>query len=298
MKRSVKFNHLESRLIKQTGQAIVDFGMIEDGDRVLICMSGGKDSYTLLDILIELQRRAPIDFELMALNVDQVQPNFPADILPEYLTRKGISHQVVRQDTYSIVREKVPSGKTTCSLCSRLRRGIIYRAASTMGATKIALGHHRDDVIETFFLNLFYGGVMKGMPPKLLSDDGNHVVIRPLTYVAEKDITTFAALQDYPIIPCDLCGSQPNLQRNKMKEMLREWEVQFPGRIDSIARAMRNIVPSHLADSALYDFAGINRTSEQAGERDDLSLAGASAADVSELKFVRSANLTLFTEDE
>lgn len=251
---SSNFRHLQSRLVRLVGTAIVDYGMIEENDMVLVCLSGGKDSYTLLSVLALLQKRAPINFRLVAMNLDQKQPGFPADVLPRYLDSVGIDYRIVEADTYSIVKEKIAPGKTTCSLCSRLRRGVIYRVASELGATKIALGHHRDDLVETLFLNMFFGGSMKAMAPKLKTDDGKHVVIRPLSYCAEDDIAKYARQMQFPIIPCDLCGSQENLQRKHVKSMLVQWEREFPGRIESIARAMRNVVPSHLGDTHLFDF--------------------------------------------
>jgi len=241
------------------GTAITDFNMIEDGDTVMVCISGGKDSYSLLSILLALRERAPVDFRLIAMNLDQKQPGFPDDVLPAYFESIGVEYRVVTEDTYSIVKEKIPEGKTTCSLCSRLRRGIIYRTARELGATKIALGHHRDDMIETLFLNMFFGGRIKAMPPKLVSDDGEHVVIRPLAYCAERDIERFARAMQYPIIPCNLCGSQENAQRRQIKLMLREWAEKFPGRIESISTAMQHVVPSHLADQSLFDFVGLTR---------------------------------------
>jgi len=255
------FNKLQKRIRRNTGQAIADFNMIEDGDRIMVCLSGGKDSFTMLDILMSLQKNAPVSFELVAVNLDQKQPGFPEDILPAYLEQLGVEYKIVEEDTYSIVQDKIPEGKTTCSLCSRLRRGILYRTANEIGATKIALGHHRDDILETMFLNMFYGGKMKGMPPKLVSDNGEHVVIRPLSYCREKDIIKYATMRDYPIIPCNLCGSQPNLQRQNIKQMLNSWDKQFPGRIESMFRAMQNVVPSHLADFELFDFKSIDRDS-------------------------------------
>ncbi|WP_375754032.1 tRNA 2-thiocytidine(32) synthetase TtcA [Vibrio sp. HN007] len=255
------FNKLQKRIRRNTGQAIADFNMIEEGDRVMVCLSGGKDSFTMLDILMSLQKSAPVSFELIAVNLDQKQPGFPEHILPEYLNSLGIEYKIVEEDTYSIVQDKIPEGKTTCSLCSRLRRGILYRTAKELGATKIALGHHRDDILETLFLNMFHGGKMKGMPPKLVSDNGEHVVIRPLAYCREKDIIKYADMREYPIIPCNLCGSQPNLQRQNIKQMLNAWDKQFPGRIETMFRAMQNVVPSHLADYELFDFKSINRDS-------------------------------------
>ncbi|MDA9556117.1 tRNA 2-thiocytidine(32) synthetase TtcA [Vibrio sp.] len=255
------FNKLQKRIRRNTGQAIADFNMIEDGDRIMVCLSGGKDSFTMLDILMSLQKSAPVNFELIAVNLDQKQPGFPEHILPEYLDQIGIQYKIVEEDTYSIVKDKVPEGKTTCSLCSRLRRGILYKTAKQLGATKIALGHHRDDIIETLFLNMFHGGKMKGMPPKLVSDNGEHVVIRPLAYCREKDIIKFSEMRQYPIIPCNLCGSQPNLQRQNIKHMLNTWDKQFPGRIETMFTAMQNVVPSHLADFDLFDFKSINSDS-------------------------------------
>ncbi len=255
--RSVSDRKLEKRLCRLAGQAIGDFAMIEDGDRVMVCVSGGKDSYGLLDILLKLRDRAPIDFEIIAVNLDQKQPGFPAHVLPDYLGRLGVPFHIETQDTYSVVKRLIPEGKTTCSLCSRLRRGALYKVAGELGATKIALGHHRDDLFETFFLNLFYAGKLKGMPPKLVSDDGRHIVIRPLAYVAERDLERWAALQAYPIIPCDLCGSQENLKRREMKAMLRDWEQREPGRIKSIAAAMQSVAPSHLLDRTIFPFEGL-----------------------------------------
>lgn len=232
----------------------MDFNMIEEGDKVMVCMSGGKDSYTLLDILIKMKARAPIHFDLVAVNLDQKQPGFPEHILPEYLASTGVPFHIENEDTYSIVKKLIPEGKTTCSLCSRLRRGILYRVADELGCTKIALGHHRDDILQTLLLNMFFGGKMKSMPPKLVSDDGKHVVIRPLAYVAEKDTARWAAHRNFPIIPCNLCGSQENLQRKQVGEMLREWEKRFPGRVENMFNALQNVVPSHLLDGSLYDF--------------------------------------------
>ena len=244
---------LESR----TGKAIGDYNMIEDGDTVLVCVSGGKDSYTLLAMLMALQQRAPIKFRLIAMNLDQKQPGFPADVLPRYFESLGIEHRIVEADTYSIVKDKIPEGKTTCSLCSRLRRGIIYRTAKELGANKIALGHHRDDMVHTLFLNMLFGGKLKGMPPKLVTDDRAHIVIRPLAYCPENDIARFARGMEFPIIPCNLCGSQSNLQRQKVREMMQEWDRRYPGRTESVLTAMQNIVPSHLADNQHFDFRGL-----------------------------------------
>ena len=251
---------LEKRLCRQVGQAIVNYNMIEEGDRVMVCVSGGKDSYAMLDILLKMQARAPVKFELIAVNLDQKQPGFPEHILPAYLKELGIPFHIENQDTYSIVKDKIAPGKTLCSLCSRLRRGILYRVADELGATKIALGHHRNDMLQTFFLNMFFGGKLKGMPPKLVSDDGKHIVIRPLANVAEKDLIRWAEHRQFPIIPCTLCGSQENLQRKQMSAMLREWDKKYPGRIESMFTALQNVVPSHLMDPAHYDFKGISAT--------------------------------------
>ncbi|WP_296491813.1 tRNA 2-thiocytidine(32) synthetase TtcA [Rhodoferax sp.] len=263
-----EIHKLEKRLCRQVGQAIIDFNMIEEGDRVMVCVSGGKDSYGLLDILLKLQRRAPIDFEIIAVNLDQKQPGFPAHILPEYLAKLGIEFHIETQDTYSIVKKVVAEGKTMCSLCSRLRRGILYRVADELKITKIALGHHRDDMLATFFLNMFFGGKLKGMPPKLVSDDGGHIVIRPLANVAEKDLTRWAAHREFPIIPCSLCGSQENLQRQLIGQMLRDWEKQYPGRTETMFTAMQNVVPSHLMDVNRYDFKNIKITGQADAEGD------------------------------
>jgi tRNA 2-thiocytidine biosynthesis protein TtcA len=251
---------LRKRLRRLVGQAIADYRMIDAGDRVMVCLSGGKDSYGLLDILLSLQRRSPQPFELVAVNLDQKQPGFPADVLPTYLASRGVPFRIVEQDTYSVVKRVIPEGATMCSLCSRLRRGALYRVAGEIGATKIALGHHRDDILATFFLNLFHGGKLKTMPPKLVSDDGRHVVIRPLAYVRERDLVRYAAAMDFPIIPCNLCGSQEHLQRKQVAAMLREWEKRFPGRIESIFNALRSVAPSHLLDAALHDFAAVQAT--------------------------------------
>jgi tRNA 2-thiocytidine biosynthesis protein TtcA len=254
-KPSNTFKRLQARLRGEVGKAIEDFRMIEHGDRVMVCLSGGKDSYTLLDILLSLQRSAPIEFELIAVNLDQKQPGFPAHVLPDYLTALGVPFHVIEQDTYSVVKRVIPEGKTMCGLCSRLRRGALYRYASEHGITKIALGHHRDDIVETLFLNMFFGGKLKAMPPKLRSEDGRHVVIRPLAYVAERDIERYARAREFPLIPCTLCGSQDNMQRVEIKKMLREWEQQYPGRTESIFSALRNVVPTHLADPRAADFS-------------------------------------------
>ncbi|QEQ61336.1 tRNA 2-thiocytidine biosynthesis protein TtcA [Haemophilus influenzae biotype aegyptius] len=256
-KTNLYFNKLQKRLRRNVGNAIADFGMIEDGDKVMVCLSGGKDSYTLLDILLNLQQSAPIKFDIVAVNLDQKQPGFPEHVLPEYLESIGVDYKIVQENTYGIVKEKIPEGKTTCSLCSRLRRGILYRTATELGATKIALGHHRDDMLATLFLNMFYGGKMKSMPPKLISDDGKQIVIRPLTYCKEKDIEKYAIAKEFPIIPCNLCGSQPNLQRQVVKEMLNTWDRQYPGRLETMFSAMQNITLSHMCDPKLFDFKGI-----------------------------------------
>lgn len=270
---------LEKRLCREVGKAIVDFNMIEEGDKVMVCMSGGKDSYTLLDILIKLQKRAPIHFDLVAVNLDQKQPGFPEHVLPEYLASTGVPFHIENEDTYSIVKRLIPEGKTTCSLCSRLRRGILYRVADELGCTKIALGHHRDDIMQTLLLNMFFGGKLKSMPAKLVSDDGRHMVIRPLAYVNEKDTTRWAAQRNFPIIPCNLCGSQENLQRKQVGEMLREWDRKFPGRVENMFTALQNVVPSHLLDGTLHDFKGLKATGvasedgDKAFDREDFPAA-------------------------
>jgi tRNA 2-thiocytidine biosynthesis protein TtcA len=251
---------LRKRLRRQVGQAIADYAMIDANDRVMVCMSGGKDSYGLLDILLSLQKRSPRPFELVAVNLDQKQPGFPADVLPRYLAGRGVPFRIAEQDTYSVVKRVIPEGATMCSLCSRLRRGVLYRIARELGATRIALGHHRDDLLATFFLNLFHGGKLKTMPPKLVSDDGRHVVIRPLAYVRERDLARYAEASAFPLIPCTLCGSQENLQRKQVTALLREWEKRFPGRVESIFNAMGNVVPTHLLDRRLQDFAGVRAT--------------------------------------
>ena len=255
---SNNFKRLQARLRGEVGKAIEDFRMIEEGDRVMVCLSGGKDSYTLLDILLSLQRAAPVSFELVAVNLDQKQPGFPAHVLPDYLTALGVPFHVIEQDTYSVVKRVIPEGKTMCGLCSRLRRGALYRWASENGITKIALGHHRDDIVETLFLNMFFGGRLKAMAPKLLSEDGKHIVIRPLAYVAESQIERYARAREFPIIPCKLCGSQDNAQRKEVKRMLAEWEKQFPGRTESIFSALRNVEAAHLADPKVFDFPGLD----------------------------------------
>lgn len=256
-KKKVDDNKLVKRLLREAGRAISDFSMIEDGDKVMVCLSGGKDSYGLLDILLTLRERAPIHFDIVAVNLDQKQPGFPEHVLPEYLHSKGVEFHIENQDTYSIVTRVIPEGKTMCSLCSRLRRGILYRVAGELGATKIALGHHRDDILATFFLNLFYGGRMKAMPPKLVSDDGRHTVIRPLAYIPERDLIAYAELQQFPIIPCSLCGSQDNLKRQEINRMIAEWDKRFPSRSWNVFGALSRVVPSHLLDTKLFDFAGL-----------------------------------------
>ena len=258
MTTSNTLQKLRKFLESRTGKAIGDYNMIEDGDTILVCVSGGKDSYTLLAMLMALQKRAPINFRLIAMNLDQKQPGFPDDILPAYFASLGIEYRIVEADTYSIVKDKIPEGKTTCSLCSRLRRGIIYKTAKELGANKIALGHHRDDMVHTLFLNLLFGGKMKAMPPKLVTDDHAHIVIRPLAYCAENDIAKFARGMEFPIIPCNLCGSQENLQRQKIKEMMQDWDRRFPGRTESVFTAMQSVVPSHLADNNLFNFRELN----------------------------------------
>jgi len=258
VENSKNLQRLKKRLESDVGKAIADYNMIEQGDTVLVCISGGKDSYAMLSVLMAMQQRAPVDFRLIAMNLDQKQPGFPADVLPAYLAGLGVEYRIVEQDTYSIVKEKIPEGKTTCSLCSRLRRGVIYRTAKELGANKIALGHHRDDIVHTLFLNLLFGGKLKAMPPKLVTDDGAHVVIRPLAYCSENDIARFARGMEFPIIPCNLCGSQNNLQRQKIREMMADWDRRFPGRTESVFSALQNVAPSHLADTSLFDFKGLS----------------------------------------
>ena len=276
--QSKNLQRLKRRLESDVGKAIADYNMIEAGDTVLVCISGGKDSYALLSILMALQRRAPVDFRLIAMNLDQKQPGFPADVLPRYLSGLGVDYRIVEQDTYSIVKEKIPEGKTTCSLCSRLRRGVIYRTAKELGANKIALGHHRDDIVHTLFLNLLFGGKLKAMPPKLVTDDGAHIVIRPLAYCGEDDIARYARGMEFPIIPCNLCGSQSNLQRQKIREMMADWDRRYPGRTESVFTALQNLVPSHLADPRMYDFRGL-----RAGVLDENMAGGDIAFDDPEL---------------
>lgn len=266
-KRSV--SKLQKRLRHNTGKAVADFNMIEDGDKIMVCLSGGKDSYTMLDVLMHLQKVAPISFSIVAVNLDQKQPGFPAHILPEYLSKVGVDFEIVEEDTYSIVTDIIPEGKTTCSLCSRLRRAILYKTATRLGATKIALGHHRDDMLETLFLNMFNGGQLKSMPPKLVSDDGQQMVIRPLAYCAEKDIEAYSTAVNFPIIPCNLCGSQENLQRKVIKGMLQDWHEQFPGRIESMSKALTHVVPSHLADNTTFDFKNL-KTQDTPYENGDI----------------------------
>ena len=261
-------NKLAKRIRRRVGDAIVNFGMIGEGDRVMVCLSGGKDSYGMLDVLMSLQEKAPVSFDLIAVNLDQKQPGFPESVLPDYLRARGVPFRIVEQDTYSIVKRVIPEGKTMCSLCSRLRRGVLYRVAGELGATKIALGHHRDDILATFFLNLFYAGKLKAMPPKLVSDDGKHVVIRPLAYVPEADLAAYAELKGFPIIPCTLCGSQVNLQRQVVGGMLREWQKKFPGRIESMLRALSDVRASHLMDRKIFDFAGLAPTGREDDEGD------------------------------
>ena len=256
-KQVYEANKLAKRLRRQVGEAIADYEMIGDGDKVMVCLSGGKDSYALLDILLSLRQHAPVDFELIAVNLDQKHPGFPQDVLPDYLASRGVKFRIIEQDTYSVVKRVIPEGKTMCGLCSRMRRGVLYRVASELGATRIALGHHRDDILETFFLNLFHGGRLKAMPPKLVSDDGRHMVIRPLAYCRERDLERYAAEKAFPIIPCNLCGSQENLQRQVVKQMLQQWDRQSPGRLETIFAALQRISPSHLLDAGQFDFRGL-----------------------------------------
>lgn len=264
MTQSVSQKKLEKRLRRLVGSAIMDYQMIEEGDRIMVCLSGGKDSYALLDLLLKLKEKAPVHFELFAVNLDQKQPGFPEDVLPNYLSSLNVPFEIITQDTYSIVKELIPEGKTTCSLCSRLRRGILYRYAKEHGFNKIALGHHRDDIVETLFMNMFFGSTLKAMPPKLRSDDGDNIVIRPLAYCAEKDLIKYAEIQEFPIIPCNLCGSQDGLQRQNTKAMLQEWEEKYPGRIENIFRSIKNIKPSQLADHQLFNFSTFEIQSDEA----------------------------------
>ncbi|MEN9596030.1 MAG: hypothetical protein RL236_464 [Pseudomonadota bacterium] len=267
-KERYEFNKVQKRLRHTVGDAIADFNMIENGDKIMVCLSGGKDSYTLLDVLLNLQKTAPVDFELLAVNLDQKQPGFPEHVLPEYLEMIGVPYHVIEKDTYSVVKRVIPEGQTTCSLCSRLRRGTLYGYAESNNVTKIALGHHRDDILETFFLNIFYGGKLKAMPPKLLSDDKKNIIIRPLAYTREKDIERFAAFKNFPIIPCNLCGSQENLQRKAMKEMMKTWDNQFPGRLETIFTSLQNVAPSQLADRNLFDFVNLLREPTAVADKD------------------------------
>jgi len=265
-KSRIQFNKLQKRLRHSVGDAIADFNMIENGDKVMVCLSGGKDSFTLLDVLMNLQKTAPVDFELIAVNLDQKQPGFPEYVLPAYFESLGVPYHIIEKDTYSVVKRVIPEGNTTCGLCSRLRRGTLYGYAEANGISKIALGHHRDDILETFFLNIFYGGKLKAMPPKLLSDDKKNIIIRPLAYTREKEIERFAAFKDFPIIPCNLCGSQANLQRQAMKVMLKSWDKQFPGRLETIFTSLQNVAPSQLADRQLFDFASLMRSQQSEGQ--------------------------------
>jgi len=267
-KQIYESNKLAKRLRRLVGQAIGDYAMISAGDRVMVCLSGGKDSYAMLDVLLNLRTHAPIDFDIVVVNLDQRHPGYPAHVLPDYLTALAVPFHIEVQDTYSVVKRVIPDGKTMCGLCSRLRRGVLYRVAKELGATKIALGHHRDDILETFFLNLFFGGKLKAMPPKLVSDDGAHVVIRPLAYVQERDLTAYAEARQFPIIPCDLCGSQPTMQRKQMKDLMRDWERRFPGRVESIFRSLQDVRPSHLMDRTLFDFAAVAATGSPDAEGD------------------------------
>jgi tRNA 2-thiocytidine biosynthesis protein TtcA len=285
-KAEFEANKLQKRLRREVGQAIADFGLIEPGDRVMVCLSGGKDSYGLLDVLLSLKDRAPLSFDIVAVNLDQKQPGFPAHVLPDYLGARGVPFRIAEQDTYSVVKRLIPEGRTMCSLCSRLRRGVLYRVAGEVGATKIALGHHRDDLLATFFLNLFFGGKLKTMPPKLVSDDGRHVVIRPLAYVRERDLARYAEARAFPLIPCTLCGSQENLQRKQVSAMMREWEKRFPGRLESIFNALANVVPTHLLDRRLQDFHAVRPTHRPEPDGDlafDVELPAAQVGSVLEL---------------
>jgi len=295
-KRAYESNKLEKRLTRLTGQAIGDFNMIEDGDRVMVCLSGGKDSYSMLEILLLLKERAPINFDIIAVNLDQKQPGFPAHILPEYLTARGVKFHIENQDTYSIVKRLIPEGKTTCSLCSRLRRGILYRVATELGATKIALGHHRDDILQTLFLNMFYGGKMKGMPAKLMSDDGKHIVIRPLAYVKEADLTRYAEEKQFPIIPCDLCGSQETLKRKEIRALLNDWEKKYPGRVESIFTSLSSVTPSHLMDRSQFGFTSLTPTGASDANGDiafDEEPCAVPDGDIATVSFTRLMNSEL-----
>ncbi len=283
-------NKLAKRLRRQVGEAIADFDMIHNGDKVMVCLSGGKDSYALLDVLLSLKSHAPVDFDLVAVNLDQKHPGFPTKVLPDYLTSIGVPFRIVEQDTYSVVKRVIPEGKTMCSLCSRLRRGALYRVAKEIGATKIALGHHRDDILETFFLNLFHGGRLKAMPPKLISDDGQHIVIRPLAYCKEADLEEYATLRQFPIIPCNLCGSQDNLQRQVVKNMLREWEMKFPGRLETMFASLQRTSPSHLLDARQFDFANL-KTQPEAYKDGDIAFDDEDfSARLIQFPVVKSAN--------
>lgn len=289
MDKQYEINKLNKRLRANVGKAINDYNMIENNDVIMVCLSGGKDSYAMLDILLSLQKAAPIQFKLIAVNLDQGQPDFPTHVLPEYLQKLGVEYKIITEDTYSTVKRVIPEGKTTCGLCSRLRRGILYRVAKEIGATKIALGHHRDDILETLFLNMFYGGKLKGMPAKLVSDDGNNVVIRPLAYCVEKDLIKYAEVREFPIIPCNLCGSQPNLQRQVIKEMLQDWGKSYPGRIESMFRAMQNVIPSHLMDINKHDFGSLKANGIA-------NLDGDIAFDKEEFNSVQGINFSLSTK--
>jgi tRNA 2-thiocytidine biosynthesis protein TtcA len=283
-------NKLAKRLRRQVGEAIADFEMIREGDKVMVCLSGGKDSYALLDVLLSLKNHAPIDFEIVAVNLDQKHPGYPEHVLPDYLNSIGVPFRIVEQDTYSVVKRVIPEGKTMCSLCSRLRRGALYRVAGELGATKVALGHHRDDILETFFLNLFYGGRLKAMPPKLVSDDGQHIVIRPLAYCKEADLEEFAKMREFPIIPCNLCGSQDNLQRQVVKGMLQDWEKKFPGRLETMFASLQRTSPSHLLDAKQFDFAGL-KTQPDAFMDGDLAIdEGDFSARLIQFPNLKSAN--------
>lgn len=289
----LEFNKLQKRLRRLVGTAIVDYNMIEDGDKVMVCLSGGKDSYTMLDILLSLQKTAPISFEIVAVNMDQKQPGFPEHVLPEYLTTLGVPFHIIEKDTYSIVKEIIPEGKTTCGLCSRLRRGTLYGFADEIGATKIALGHHRDDIIETLFLNMFYGGKLKAMPPKLLADNKRNILIRPLAYCSEADIIEFAEAKGFPIIPCNLCGSQENLQRQVIKDMLHSWEKQYPGRTETLFSAIKNVTPSQLADTALFNFADLqaDKSAPTVSDADSCSTVETFTPNVGVVQFLDASDI-------